>query len=89
MSNLDSRVDIFSCHGIDYVMSIVEEEVEWFFGEWPEDQGIGTSDVGACWRAVIDKLGSRPEKISELEGDLIMNAVRNVMSDVLARREYA
>jgi len=89
MSDLDSRVDIFSRHGVDYVMSIIQEEVDWFFGEWPLDQGIGTSDVGNCWRAVIDKLDSRPENISAVEGDLIMNGIRNEMNQVLARNEYA
>lgn len=84
---MDSRVDIFSRHGVEYVLSVIQEEVEWFFGDWPQGEGIGTSDVGACYRAVIDKLDSRPEHVGSVEQSLIMNGIRNIMNEVLDSRE--
>jgi hypothetical protein len=81
---MDSR-DIFSRHGIDYVMSIAQEEVEWFFSEAEE---IGTSDVSCCVRAIYDKLDVNPDRASEVEVGLIRNLVHNLISE-LPRNEYA
>ena len=29
------------------LQSLVDEEVEWTFGDWPEGHGIGSSDISA------------------------------------------
>ena len=79
--------NIFQLNTIDEVITTIEEEVEWFFGDWPEGEGIGTSDVGNCYRAVIDKLcsDSRGEAVTDAEQTLIMNGIHNTMSEVLER----
>jgi uncharacterized protein YeaC (DUF1315 family) len=38
----------------DYLIEIVvEDAVQFTFGDWPEGQGIGTSDVSACVNQVM------------------------------------
>ena len=33
---------------------IVQEETEWMFGHWPAGSGIGSSDISACVRNILD-----------------------------------
>jgi len=72
--------------GVEFVMGVVEENVEWFFGDWPEGEGIGSSDVGAVVRSVFRDCGVEFNTADDVEVSLIRNAVNNVMSDVLAAR---
>ena len=78
--------------GLDNVLAVVREEVEWLFGDWSEGQGIGSSDISACVRNVINSLtgvdiwsSNVPEDfVSDVELTMIRNAVNNAMSEVLA-----
>ena len=38
------------------LQSLVDEEVEWTFGDWPEGHGIGSSDISAVVNYVISKV---------------------------------
>ena len=81
---MDSR-DIFSRHGIEHVISIAKEEVEWFFSDAEE---IGSSDVSICVRAIYDKLDVHPDSAPREELGLIRNLVHNLIAE-LPRNEYA
>ena len=38
------------------LQTIVEDEVEFTFGDWGEGQGIGSSDVSAVMNAVVPQV---------------------------------
>ena len=38
------------------LQSLVDEEVEFTFGDWPEGHGIGSSDISAVVNYVISKV---------------------------------
>jgi len=80
-------LSIFEQHSVDKVLDVINDEVEWFFGDWPEGEGIGTSDVGCCYHAVVDKLclDSRGENVTEVERTMLMNGIHNAMSEVLEK----
>jgi len=78
--------DIFSRFGVEYVMGVVQSEVEWTFGDWPEGEGIGSSDVSAVVRNVVRNLDSQIpylEQISDSEMQVIRQAVMGAMREVL------
>ena len=77
--------DLFSKHGIDHIMSVIEENVEWFFGD-PDLQEIGSSDVSCCCAAVLKDLGYAADEVEQIEYRLIRNGVSNVIHDV--REKY-
>ena len=43
------------------LQSIVEDEVEFTFGDWGEGQGIGSSDVSVVMNAIIPQVNGRIE----------------------------
>jgi len=74
-------MSIFSSHGVDYIMSVVESNVEWMFGD-PELDEIGSSDVSCCVHNVCRELGIQPEDVDQTEWSLLRNAVNNTIHDV-------
>lgn len=40
---------------------IVEEAVEFMFGDWPEGHGIGSSDVSAVMNMIIPEVNGRSD----------------------------
>jgi hypothetical protein len=88
MSDLDSRgekVSIFS-KDFDTLMSVAREEVDWFFGDWEPGEGIGTSDISCCVRAIYDKMNVDPDSASREEYQLIRNLVSNNLSELEENR---
>lgn len=79
-------MQIFLNKDITEILSSVQQNVEWTFGDWDEGQGIGSSDVSCCVRSVIRDLGFDPDSnlIEDLEFEMIRNAVSNKMSEVLS-----
>ena len=43
----------------DIIEMIVEETVEFAFGDWPEGHGIGTSDVSICVNNAMQRVCDR------------------------------
>ena len=80
-----TQESIFS-KGLDRVLDEVSECVHWTFGDWPEGEGIGSSDVSCVVRDVYRAVGLDPDLSDDVEAGLIRNAVRNKMSEVLADR---
>ncbi|MBD80474.1 MAG: hypothetical protein CL840_16275 [Crocinitomicaceae bacterium] len=39
------------------VQRVARECAEFTFGDWPEDEGIGTSDISIATRAALSQLG--------------------------------
>jgi len=78
------EMSIFKQHNVDHVLDVITDNVEWFFGDWDKDQGIGSSDVGACVRAVLRDLGTSLDVVDRVELSLIKNGIHNKMSEVLA-----
>ena len=65
---------------------VIQEEVEWSFGDWPEGQGISSGDVSSCVDAIKERL---PELVTAgVESDLLRRAVHDEIESVLVvRRE--
>ena len=61
------------------LQSIVEDEVEFTFGDWGEGQGIGSSDVSAVMNAVIPQVNGRFEIHLPTLRNMINNAISNIM----------
>ena len=61
------------------LQSLVDEEVEWTFGDWPEGHGIGSSDVSAVMNAVIPQVNGRFEIHLPTLRNMIHNAISNIM----------
>jgi len=78
--------DLFSRHGIEHVMSVVEDNVQWMFGD-PDLEEIGSSDVSICCHSVLNDLGTNGAAVTNTEWGLIRNAVNNMIHDV--REQYA
>ena len=80
-------MNLFNGCDVTEVMEIVREEVEWMFGDWDRDDGIGSSDVNAAVREVLRRVWGNAESFDMLATDveiqMIRNAVNNVMNEVL------
>ena len=66
---------------------IVEEEVEFLFGDMiATGQGIGTSDLGACWDAIYD---THTEVLQHLivEAGLTLTMIYDMMYAEIERLE--
>jgi hypothetical protein len=74
-------MSIFSQHGVEYIMGVVEDNVEWMFGD-PELDEIGSSDVSCCVHNVCKDLGVQPDDVDQIEWSLLRNAVNNTIFDV-------
>ena len=61
---------------------IVREETEHLFGNWGEGHGIGSSDISACVRNILDTAESCGVEINESQGN-----IRWMISDVLCEME--
>jgi hypothetical protein len=81
------RMELFNGCDVTEVMEIVHEEVEWIFGDWDRDQGIGSSDINAALRNVLRRVWGNAEffdNVPDVELKMIRNAVNYVMNEVLA-----
>lgn len=76
-------MSIFAQHKVDHVLDVIASNVDWFFGDWPEGQGISSSDRGACTRAVLRDLGTSIDEVDQIELSLINNGIHNAMAEVL------
>ena len=66
-------------HGRIVHFFIVEDEVEFTFGDWGEGQGIGSSDVSAVMNAVVPQVNGRFEIHLPTLRNMINNAISNIM----------
>tara|TARA_B100001248_G_scaffold232562_1_gene193553 strand:- start:144 stop:350 length:207 start_codon:yes stop_codon:yes gene_type:complete len=61
---------------------IVQEETEWMFGDIGEGHGIGSSDVSACVRQVLDTAQSCGVEVDESQV-----SIRWMINDALCEME--
>ena len=61
---------------------IVQEETEWMFGDIGEGHGIGSSDISACVRQVLDTAQS-----CGIEVDESQVSIRWMINDALCEME--
>lgn len=80
----ESFLDQFSN---DYVADICRDVAEDFFGDWPDDQGIGSSDINAAVRRAMRDLGVKPDFADIAEPALsswLRQEIRFALSKALA-----
>ena len=65
------------------LQEIVREETEWMFGDIGEGQGIGSSDISACVRQVLDTAHSCGVEVNESQSQ----GIRWMISDALCEME--
>ena len=67
------------------LQEIVREETEWMFGDIGEGQGIGSSDISACMRNIIDTALS----CDAIHTDNVFQEIiiRGMISDALCEME--
>ena len=61
---------------------IVQEETEWMFGDIGEGHGIGSSDISACVRQVLDTAQSCGVEVDESQV-----SIRWMINDALCEME--
>ena len=61
---------------------IVQEETEWMFGDIGEGHGIGSSDISACVRNIIDTAQSCGVEVDESQV-----SIRFMINDALCEME--
>ena len=64
------------------LQEIVQEETEWMFGDIGEGHGIGSSDISACVRQVLDTAQSCGVKVDESQVN-----IRWMINDALCEME--
>ncbi len=64
------------------LQQIVQEETEWMFGDIGEGHGIGSSDISACVRQVLDTAQSCGVKVDESQVN-----IRWMINDALCEME--
>ena len=77
---------LFNGKDLDVVTNIVRDEVQWVFGDWDRDQGIGSSDINASVRNVLREIWGGDFHLAEIldvEVQMIRNAVNNEINKVL------
>lgn len=80
--------------GPGYVFSQCMEAAEWICGDWPKDEGFGSSDRAAVYRDALRSVIGAENAKNHFEGKLELNptelelfkmGVYNAISDVFAR----
>ena len=61
---------------------LVQEETEWMFGDIGEGHGIGSSDISACVRQVLDTAESCGVEVDESQV-----SIRFMINDALCEME--
>ena len=64
------------------LQQIVQEETEWMFGDFGEGHGIGSSDISACVRQVLDTAQSCGIEVDESQVN-----IRWMINDALCEME--
>ena len=64
------------------LQQIVQEETEWMFGDIGEGHGIGSSDISACVRQVLDTAQSCGIEVDESQVN-----IRWMINDALCEME--
>ena len=64
------------------LQQIFQEETEWMFGDIGEGHGIGSSDISACVRQVLDTAQSCGVKVDESQVN-----IRWMINDALCEME--
>ena len=64
------------------LQQIVQEETEWMFGDIGEGHGIGSSDISACVRQVLDTAQSCGVEVDESQ-----DSIRWMINDALCEME--
>ena len=64
------------------LQQIVQEETEWMFGDIGEGHGIGSSDISACVRQVLDTAQSCGVEVDESQVN-----IRWMINDALCEME--
>lgn len=66
----------------DIIEMIVEETVEFAFGDWPEGHGIGTSDVSICVNNAMQRVCGRfPDADLSYIRFLVNNEIGRITGD--------
>ena len=65
------------------LQQIVQEETEWMFGDIGEGHGIGSSDISACVRQVLDTPQSCGIEVNESQSQ----GIRWMISDALCEMD--
>lgn len=66
----------------DFIEMIVEDAVQFTFGDWPKGHGIGTSDVSACVNQVMHDIRNRfPDVHSSYIWFLVNNEIGRITDD--------
>ena len=76
LNRLDARFpDLISRHGTEYIYNLVRDEVEMTTGDWPEDEGFGSSDSYGAWKRILSQLGveldNRGNIVSQVSEDVV------------------
>ncbi len=76
-------MDVFNSMNDAYLIEIVvEDAVQFTFGDWPEGHGIGTSDVSACVNQVMYEIRHKfPDVHSEYIRMLVNNEVARITGE--------
>ena len=66
-----------------FVLDVVRDEVEWFFGDNGGD-GIGSSDITACLKAICGTVcnDANLENYNPVELKMIRTAISNALCDL-------
>lgn len=80
-------VNIFE-KGPGHVLAAIDEHVNWVFGDWPDYQGISSSDVKHCVASIISQVTGLNywenfKRFNPVHYGMIEDRVRHVMREVL------
>lgn len=66
-----------------FVLDVVRDEVEWFFGDC-EGQGIGSSDINACLKSICGTVcnDANLENYNPVELSMVRTAISNALFDL-------
>jgi hypothetical protein len=72
-------MSLFENHSLDDVISVIEDNVSFYFEDAYE---IGSSDVSCCVRSVVDQLGLDFDSLSKVDIMLLRNGVQNAICEL-------
>ena len=67
---------------VGYFDQVICEEVSWMFGDWPEDEGIGSSDISICATEVLRRFYADPKEANDQEFYTVRRSVQCAISNI-------